>query len=247
MPDAPAVDSPAPAADATGVSPTVVVSATVSGASTATIALTGPAGDVAGESSYDPVTKVVGFTPAVPLDWTTSYRAVVTVGGETVDDWRFATADVPTFEDSAAFLPDTLSRTADGPSVQVGARFTPTVAGAVSGIRVYTGAEEADSRTGYLWGPDGTLLATVDFTGEASNGWRTGAVSPAVDLTIGAEYRVTVSSSTGRYARVPDGAALPAANGLLSSPQSAGVYGYGVPDQSSDDGFLVDVIFGRTP
>jgi hypothetical protein len=109
------------------------------------------------------------------------------------------------------------------------------------------GAETEGDHTGYLWASDGALLATVEFGGKPSNGWLTGGVSPAIDLTIGAEYRVTVSSSTGRYARLPNGLALPIVNGPLSSPASAGVYGYGVPDQPSPDSFLVDVVFDRTP
>jgi len=117
----------------------------------------------------------------------------------------------------------------------------------VTGIRVYVGADDQESRTGYLWGPDGKLLATVAFTEKAKNGWRTGAVSPAIELTLGAEYRVTVSSPNGKYARVPNGLALPVVNGFLSSAPSAGVYGYGNPDQASNDSFLVDVIFSRTP
>lgn len=210
------------------------------------ITVSGPAGDVAGESSYDQATDVVNFTPTVPLDWTTSYRATVTAGGETVDEWRFATADVPSIEDAASFLPGSLSRTTDDPAVQLGTRFTAAGAGVVSGIRVYVGADEVEPRTGYLWGPDGALLATVEFTAETHRGWRVGEVSPAIDLTVGAEYRVTVSSPTGKFARLPNGLGSPLVNGLLSSPSSAGVYGYGVPDQTSADSFLVDVIFDRT-
>ena len=91
------------------------------------------------------------------------------------------------------------------------------------------------------------LLATVAFSDPAVNGWQTGAVSSAIELTDGAEYRVTVNSSTGEYARVPNGLASPTVNGFLSSPSSAGVYGYGDPTQTTNDSFLVDVIFRRTP
>ena len=237
--------SPAPARDADGVSPTIVVAATVAGADTATIGVTGPTGDIPGESRYDPDTGIVGFTPTEPLEWTTSYTATVTDKGEKIADWRFTTAKVPDIENSAAFLPETPDRSVDDPDVQVGTRFTPSVDGAVSGIRVFVGADNKDSHTGYLWGPDGTLLATVEFTKEATNGWRTGVLSAAIDLTAGAEYRVTVTGSGGRYARVPDGLALPLINGFLSSPSSAGVYGYGYPDQTVKDSFLVDVIFSR--
>ena len=244
-PEPPSVGSPAPARDADGVSPTIVVAATVAGADTATIGVTGPTGDIPGESRYDPDTGIVGFTPTEPLEWTTSYTATVTDKGEKIADWRFTTAKVPDIENSAAFLPETPDRSVDDPDVQVGTRFTPSVDGAVSGIRVFVGADNKDSHTGYLWGPDGTLLATVEFTKEATNGWRTGALSAAIDLTAGAEYRVTVTGSGGRYARVPDGLALPLINGFLSSPSSAGVYGYGYPDQTVKDSFLVDVIFSR--
>ncbi|QYF72838.1 DUF4082 domain-containing protein [Cryobacterium sp. PAMC25264] len=241
------ISSRAPAEDADGVSPTLLVAATVSGVDTASIALTGPTGDVAGESLYDPKTGVVDFTPTVPLEWTTSYTATVTAQRETITAWQFVTADVPAIEDSASFLPEVPGHTVNDRGLQVGTRFTPSAAGAVSGVRFYVGADTSPTRTGYLWGPDGKLLATVPFVGEATAGWQTGVLTKAIDLTVGAEYRVTVSSSGGTFARVPNGSALPLVNGFLSSPPSAGVYGYGYPDQTTNDSFLIDMIFGRTP
>ncbi|MBX0299446.1 DUF4082 domain-containing protein [Cryobacterium sp. 1639] len=246
-PATPSADTLSPASDATGVSPTAVVSATVAGVSTAAITVAGPAGDVVGESSYDPVTGVVDFTPTAPLEWSSDYRVVLTAGGVAIEDWRFSTTDTPAIQEYGAFLPGSFLRTADDADLQLGARFSPTVDGSVSGVRVYVGADDEGSHTGYLWSADETLLATVAFTGETTDGWRTGEVSPAIELTGHEEYRVTVTSSTGRYARLPNGSASPIVNGLLSWDPSAGVYGNGYPDQATTDSFLVDVIFATTP
>jgi hypothetical protein len=226
-----------------------VVSA-AAGATDASITVTGPEGKVAGATTHDPTTGVVGFTPAGPLAWDTSYRASASADGSVITSWSFRTARAPALENSAAFIPDAALRPGDESDLQVGTRFSPTVAGSVSGIRVFTGdtgADDTATRTGYLWGADGKLLATVAFADEAVNGWQTGTLGAAIDLTAGTEYRVTVNSSTDRYARLPNALATPLVNGFLSMPASAGAYGYSNPDQTSADSYLVDVIFSRTP
>jgi hypothetical protein len=155
---------------------------------------------------------------------------------------------VPIVEDYESFAP-TLALRADATAEQVGVRFSASVDGTVSGIRAYVGDDAGVSHTGYLWAPDQTLLATVSFAGEAVDGWRTATVDPAVALTARAEYRVTIQSSSGKYARLPSGPISPVSNGSLSSPASGGVHGTGsgYPDQETDDGFAVGVIFQPVP
>lgn len=239
----PRSDRPSPAPDATDVSPTVVVSSAISGVKTASITVTGPAGDVPGASSLDPDSGVVSFSSTEPLEWATDYRAQVTGDGIAVTEWRFTTAAVPVIDGYETFFPAPVPSDAAGHSEQVGIRFNSSVDGAVSALRVYVGPDADASHTGYLWGPEETLLATVTFTGDAVNGWRTGSVSPAVDLIADTEYRVTIHSSSGEYARMPDALTSASENGYLSLSESAGVYGYRYPDQETIDGFPVDVLF----
>jgi hypothetical protein len=237
----------APAPDTGGVSPTTLVAATIVGASAASITVTGPAGEVAGVSTLDPTTGVLSFSPTAPFEWATDYRAQVAAGSMDLTEWRFRTADEPTFEDYESFAPPSILRAADADAAtaQVGIRFSPSVDGAVSAIRAYVGADAGVSHTGYLWGPEDALLTEVAFTGQAVDGWRTAIVTPAAGLTAGVEYRVTIQSSSAKYARVPNGLTAPVSNGFLSSPASGGVHGSGTghPDRETDDGFPVDVVF----
>ena len=53
----------------------------------------------------------------------------------------------------------------DGTPVQLGVRFTASVAGSITGIRFYKGAGDTGTHTAYLWSATGTQLATGDVHG----------------------------------------------------------------------------------
>ena len=97
----PTVSSLSPAAGATGVATTATVSGVLSAApasGTPVLAVSTPAGGVAGSSAYDPVTRTVLFTPSAALPAGVVVSAAVSLDGTalTGGSWSFTTAAPPT-------------------------------------------------------------------------------------------------------------------------------------------------------
>ncbi|BDO41344.1 DUF4082 domain-containing protein [Cellulomonas sp. NTE-D12] len=251
-PSPPTVTSTAPPAGATGVSTGATISATLSKApasGTPTLALTGPSGAVAGAVSYDSTSLTVTFTPSAALAAGTSYSAAVSLGGTalTGGSWTFTTAaPAPT---AVTIWPDSTVPTYpswnDPATVQVGTRFTPSVAGSVTAIRFYKGAANTGTHTVMLWGPSQTLMAQAPSTSESASGWQTVPLPAPVTLTAGQTYTASYLSSTGGYAVTPNMLASPVTSGVLSTPAGAGayVYGSGFPGSSSNAWYGVDLVF----
>ena len=133
----------------------------------------------------------------------------------------------------------------DPATVQVGTRFSTSVAGTVSTIRFYKGPTNTGTHTGYLWTATGTLLATVSFTGETASGWQLATLSAPVAIAAGTEYRVGLLSTSGRYAVDLNGLAAATTSGSLSTPANGGgyVYGSGFMSNTSTHNYWVDVGF----
>ena len=251
-PSPPTVSSTAPPAGATGVSTTAALSATLSKApasGTPTLSLTGPAGAVAGTVAYDATALTVTFTPSAALAAGTSYSAAVTLGGTalTGGSWTFTTATPA--PSAVSIWPDTTVPTYpswnDPATVQVGTRFTASVAGSVTAIRFYKGAANTGTHTVMLWGPSQALMAQAASTSESASGWQTVQLATPVTLTAGQTYTAAYLSSTGGYAVTPNLLGSPITAGVLSTPAGAGayVYGSGFPASSSDAWYGVDLVF----
>ncbi|WP_438354516.1 DUF4082 domain-containing protein [Microbacterium sp. CJ88] len=236
-----------PAVNATGVDPTTAkVTATLTGAVNASIALTLGGVAVAGTSALNTTTGVVTFTPTVALDWTKTYTATVTANSAAVTGgaWSFTTKSAPSTIFGATATPAN-ANTSIAQAVQIGTRFKSSAAGVVTAIRFYKGTQNTGTHTGYLWAANGTRLATVTFTNETASGWQTATLSTPVRLTVGAEYRVSMYSSTGRYPSTTSGLTNAVTSGPLSTIATGGayVYGTGFPNTTSTTNFWVDVVF----
>ena len=86
---------------------------------------------------------------------------------ETVHGYRVAPNTFSLFEPSRAGHRDVAT---DGQPVELGMKFTADRDGQITELKYYRAAGDAgdiDVREGHLWGPDGTLLATVTFTSAA--------------------------------------------------------------------------------
>jgi uncharacterized protein DUF4082 len=136
----------------------------------------------------------------------------------------------------------------DPKSVELGTRFSTSVAGTVTGIRFYRYADSPGPHTGTLWNNQGGRLASVTFGNETGSGWQTAALSTPVRLTPGAAYVVSYHQSPGRYADDTDyfGAGKTRVSGPLTA--SAGLYAYGqrsaFPTQVwRNSNYFVDVTF----
>ena len=163
--------------------------------------------------AYNATTRVVSFTPTQPLAWQTAYTATVTVAGVTPSggSWTFTTTSEPPSVDAFTIfatngVPDTPGWD-DRTAVQVGVRFSSSVAGTITGIRFYKGTQNSGTHIGYLWSSTGTLLATVTFACETASGWQTATFSQPVAITPGVEYRASYHSTVGWYAVSLDGLA----------------------------------------
>jgi hypothetical protein len=106
---------------------------------------------------------------------------------------------------------------ADGVAYELGLRFRTGVAGEVRALRYYRPNGETGAHTGRLWGPDGTLLATVDFTNESALGWQQADLATPVPLAVNQLYTVSVNANV-RYAYTVQGMAADRASGPLTAP-----------------------------
>lgn len=251
-PSAPTVSVQAPPAGATGVSPTATVAATLSKAppsGTPVLALTGPGGAIAGTSAYDPATLTVSFTPSAGLPAGATISTATTLAGTALGSgaWTFTVATgapvgVSLWADTEV---PTNPAWNDPAAVQVGTRFTTSVAGSVTAIRFYKGAANTGVHTVNLWGPTNNLLAQAPSTAESGAGWQTVALPTPVVLVPGQTYTAAYHSTTGMYAVTSNGLAAVRTSGPLSTvvPGGAYVYGTGFPSGSSTASYGVDLVF----
>src|SRR5689334_9098070 len=71
----------------------------------------------------------------------------------------------------------------DTAAVQLGMKFTSSVAGRVTGVRFYKSAGNTGTHVGALWTAGGTRLASVTFTGETAAGWQSASFSSPVAIS----------------------------------------------------------------
>jgi hypothetical protein len=135
----------------------------------------------------------------------------------------------------------------DRQSVELGVRFSSTVAGTVSGIRFYKGPRNTGQHTATLWTEVGEPLATAAFVGETESGWQLAAFPEPVAIAAGTTYVASYLSPRGRYSADEFGFSEPVTTGSLTVPASGGVYAYGAggfPTQTYlDSNYYVDVAF----
>ncbi|MFC8682211.1 DUF4082 domain-containing protein [Microbacterium ureisolvens] len=241
--------SSSPTPNATNVNPTgLTITATLSsGAQAGAITLAQGTTNVPGTSTYNATTRVVSFAPTATLDWTKSYTATVTANGGAVSGgtWSFTTMAKPDQVSLFTTGTPTSPNTSAIQNINAGTRFTTSAPGVVTAIKFYKGALNFGTHTGYLWNSSGQQLATVTFTGESSSGWQTATLSTPVRLTVGAEYRVSMYSTSRVYASTSGGLSSVVTNGPISTSATGGAYSYstGYPSTTTTTKLWVDVVF----
>jgi hypothetical protein len=83
----------------------------------------------------------------------------------------------------------------DGPW-ELGTIFTSDMPGDIISIRYYKHPDDNGLHTGKLWSLDGTLLTSVDFTDETSQGWQVQDLAEPYAIEADVEYMVSVNSCT---------------------------------------------------
>ncbi len=232
----------------------------VAPASVAVTLKDGAGNTVAGSTAYDAATRTATFTPSSPLAGFVRYTATLAATdqqGIALSDgkaWSFTTARPPSapgvcpcslFDDSTV---PTVLEAPDSTPVTLGVRFYPDVAGTISGVRFYKGAGNTGTHTGALWSSDGTQLAEGTFTGESTSGWQTLTFAQPVTVSKNTEYVASYRTTVGKYSVTPNAFA----DSDLSRPPlrvapGAGSYTYGAgfPSASSQQNYMVDVVFER--
>ena len=235
---APAVKSTTPAPGSTGVATSAPITATfnVAIASGLSFTLAGPSGAVAAAVSYADPAHLATLVPSAPLLASTTYTA--TIGGAkdasghpmaSPYSWSFTTAAPPVVNNSfwsASTTPANASAD-DTNAVELGIKFSSTVAGSITGIRFYKGSANAGAHVGHLWSSSGALLATATFTGETANGWQQVNFSSPVAIAANTTYVASYFAPNGGYAYNSGYFSSAFAHSPLQAPANAGVYRYG--------------------
>ncbi len=143
----------------------------------------------------------------------------------------------------------------DPNAVELGVKFSPDVAGSITGIRFYKGPQNTGTHTGSLWSTSGARLATATFTSETASGWQQVNFASPVNVTANTTYVASYYAPVGNYSANGDYFAAVTDNSPLHAPSSAasggnGVYAYGAdifPVLSfNNTNYWVDVVFSTT-
>jgi hypothetical protein len=119
----------------------------------------------------------------------------------------------------------------DGSPIEVGMKFTSSVAGQITALKFYRSASDSGPDVLDLWTSTGTNLASATFTNTAASGWQT--VTLATPVTIAANTTYVASYHTnGAYVATNNFFTAAVTNGTLTAPSTTaaggnGVYAYG--------------------
>jgi methionine-rich copper-binding protein CopC len=204
----PTVVSETPAPNAVAITTATTITATFSeavSASSIVFGLTAPgAATVATTMSYNSTTDTATWIPTAALAAGTTYTATITnatdTGGNNMAapvSWSFTTAAVSDTIFANA-TPSNVSEQ-DANAVELGLKFESSVAGYVTGVRFYKGAQNIGTHVGNLWSSTGTLLATVTFTGETASGWQQENFSAPVAIQANTIYVISYHTNAGFY------------------------------------------------
>ena len=114
----------------------------------------------------------------------------------------------------------------DGVAYELGMKFQAAAPGQVSAIRYWKALSETGSHTGRIWSANGTLLASVAFSGETASGWQSATLASPLAIQANTTYVVSVNANT-HYVATTGGLTSSVVNGNLSSVADGanGVYG----------------------
>src|SRR5262249_18502655 len=184
-------------------------------------------------------TDVAGNAMTIPVSWSFTTPAPVT------NAMLWSSGAAPA-----------VSSVADPGPNELGFRFYSDVAGYISGIRFYNGAQNTGTHIGHLWAANGTLLASGTFANETASGWQEMTFSSPVAIAGNTQYVASYFTPTGFYAVTNDYFANTSVDsGTLHAPADGanganGIYHYGgggFPTSTyRSSNYWVDVLFSHT-
>ncbi|MBX4974569.1 DUF4082 domain-containing protein [Rhizobium lentis] len=246
--------------------PTSVITVPATATAGSTVTITGTAADTGGGvvaavevstdngASWHPATGDENWT----YTWSPQTAGTYTIRSRAVDDnvnletpsaGRTVTVSAPNYTSLFGSATPAIINTNDASSVELGVKFTTSVAGTVTGIRFYKGDLNTGTHTGSLWSSTGTRLATLTFANETASGWQTAFFTSPVSVTAGQTYTASYHTNTGHYSSTAGYFTSNVTSGPLTAPASGnGVYRYGNNSQFPTSTFQstnywVDVMF----
>ena len=139
----------------------------------------------------------------------------------------------------------------DGRPYELGMKFRLSKAGVINGIRFYKSVGDTGTHVGRIWSANGTLLASVPFTGETASGWQQQLLSTPLPVQANITYIVS-TNIISTYPFTGSGLATSIVNGNISSVADGGngVYGNAsaFPTNSFQNAnYFRDIVFSPGP
>lgn len=139
----------------------------------------------------------------------------------------------------------------DGPAIEIGMKFSSTVAGNVVGARYYMGASNNGVCTATLWTSAGVPLASAVFPPFAGPGWNEVTFSSPIAINANQTYVISCLSANGWYEASYNVFDFPVLNPPLrglaggeDGPNGVYMYGGGFPTNGFlNSSYFVDVVF----
>ncbi|MEH2588343.1 VCBS repeat-containing protein [Bradyrhizobium sp. AZCC 1721] len=193
-------------------------------------------GTVVLNTQPNPQNNTITFTPDSGYTGPASFSYTISDGrgGTATAQVSFTVAPpgaAPVSLFSASNIPAQTSLN-DGQQLEVGVKFTSSVAGQITALKFYRSASDTGADVVDLWTSTGTLLASATFTNTAASGWQTVNLSSAVSIAANTTY-VASYHTTGAYVATNNYFTTAVTNGPLTAPSTTtvaggnGVYSYG--------------------
>jgi hypothetical protein len=104
----------------------------------------------------------------------------------------------------------------EGHSLELGMKFQTSANGQITALRYWKSPGESGTHTGNIWSANGTLLASVVFSGETASGWQIQPLTSPLVIQANTTYVVSVNVNVA-YVASNSGLASAVVNGSLSS------------------------------
>ena len=184
-----------------------------------------------------------------------TFRVAATNGAGTGSASAATSAVTPRasiFESAAPSIADA----GDTSSVEVGVKFSSSVAGSITGLRFYKASTNTGSHVASLWSSTGTLLARGTVSNETSSGWQAVTFDTPVPITASTTYLASYLAPNGHYSVTPGAFSSaitnPPLSALANSASANGVYRYSATpifptNDFNSTSYAVDVLFDQGP
>jgi hypothetical protein len=184
--------------------------------------------------AFNAATRTFSGTPAAANVGTLSIKASATDLGSLAasETFNLAVATAPaTVSLFTASNTPALTALNDGRQIELGMKFTSSVAGQITALKFYRSASDTGPDILDLWTATGTNLASATFSNTAASGWQTVNLTTPVTIAANTTY-VAAYHTTGAYVATTNFFTAPVTSGVLTAPPSAtaggnGLYAYG--------------------